>query len=117
MIFNPHRFTSYQAFNTVLKETGDLAGQRELVSENLQAHIVQGISLLSKNLRDDRKKSLNECASLTQTLNNQISSLEKAKRNYEKTFRESEKAIDNYHKADADFHLSRADVSYIYYIN
>lgn len=39
----------------MLKEIGDLAGQREMVSENLQAQVLTKISLLSKELRDDRK--------------------------------------------------------------
>jgi formin-binding protein 1 len=70
--------------------------------------------LLSKNLRDERKKSLNDGAQLTQTLNLQISALDRAKKNYEKAFRDSEKAIENYQKADADFNLSRAEVSFFY---
>lgn len=49
------RFTAWQAFRNVLKELGDLAGQRELVSENLHSHVLSKISLLSKELRDDRK--------------------------------------------------------------
>lgn len=88
----------------------DLAGQREVVAENLQLQVLQGISLLAKNLRDERKKSLNEGALLTQNLTSQIAALERAKRNYEKAFREAEKSIDSYQKADADFNLSRAEV-------
>lgn len=36
---------------------GDLAGQREVVSETLQLQIIQGVTLLSKTLREDRKVS------------------------------------------------------------
>lgn len=88
----------------------DLAGQREVVAENLQLQVLQGISLLAKNLRDERKKSLNEGALLTQNLNSQIAALDRAKRNYEKAFREAEKSIDSYQRADADLNLSRAEV-------
>ncbi|XP_055528307.1 formin-binding protein 1-like isoform X15 [Wyeomyia smithii] len=105
-----NEFSSFQAFKCVLKEVADLAGQREVVAENLQLQVLQGISLLAKNLRDERKKSLNEGALLTQNLNSQIASLDRAKRNYEKAFREAEKSIDSYQKADADFNLSRAEV-------
>jgi hypothetical protein len=108
---SPSRFSSFVAFKCVLKELGDFAGQRELVAENLQSQVIQGMLLLSKNLRDERKKSLNDGAQLTQTLNLQISALDRAKKNYEKAFRDSEKAIENYQKADADFNLSRAEVS------
>lgn len=105
-----NEFTSFQAFKCVLKEVADLAGQREVVAENLQLQVLQGISLLAKNLRDERKKSLNEGALLTQNLTSQIAALDRAKRNYEKAFREAEKSIDSYQKADADLHLSRAEV-------
>lgn len=105
------RFTSWQAFRDVLKEIGDLAGQRELVAENLQGQVTQSISLLSKTLREDRKKCLGDGALLSQNLSAQIGSLDRAKRQYEKAFREAEKAVDAFQKADADLNLSRADVS------
>ncbi|XP_058836113.1 formin-binding protein 1-like isoform X14 [Topomyia yanbarensis] len=105
-----NEFSSFQAFKCVLKEVADLAGQREVVAENLQLQVLQGISLLAKNLRDERKKSLNEGALLTHNLSNQIASLDRAKRNYEKAYREAEKSIDSYQKADADLNLSRAEV-------
>lgn len=105
-----NEFSSFQAFKCVLKEVADLAGQREVVAENLQLQVLQGISLLAKNLRDERKKSLNEGALLTQNLTSQIAALDRAKRNYEKAYREAEKSIDSYQKADADLHLSRAEV-------
>uniref|UniRef100_A0A182X738 SH3 domain-containing protein n=2 Tax=gambiae species complex TaxID=44542 RepID=A0A182X738_ANOQN len=105
-----NEFSSLIAFKNVLKEVADLAGQREVVAENLQNQVLQGILLLAKNLREERKKALNQGASLTQSLHTQIGTLDRAKRSYEKAFREAEKAIESYHKADADFHLSRADV-------
>lgn len=105
-----NEFSSFQAFKCILKEVADLAGQREVVAENLQLQVLQGITLLAKNLRDERKKSLNEGMNLTQNLSGQIASLDRAKRNYEKAFREAEKSIDAYQKADADLNLSRAEV-------
>lgn len=104
------RFTSWQAFRNVLKEIGDLAGQREVVAESLQSSIFNAITLLSKNLRDDRKKALTEGSNLTQSLITQIGALDRAKKNYEKAYRDSEKALENYQRADADLNLSRAEV-------
>jgi len=46
-----------QAFRNLLKEVGDLAGQREVVSESLQLQIIAGVTLLSKTLREERKVS------------------------------------------------------------
>lgn len=81
------------------------------MAENLHGQVTQSIALLSKTLRDDRKKCLGDGASLSQNLAAQISSLDRAKRQYEKAFREAEKAVDSFQKADADLNLSRADVS------
>ncbi|XP_033149620.1 formin-binding protein 1-like, partial [Drosophila busckii] len=105
-----NEFTSRQAFRNLLKEVGDLAGQREVVSETLQLQIIQGVTLLSKTLREDRKKCLTDGTMLQQALSAQLSSLDRAKRNYEKAFKESEKAVENYKKADMDLNLSRAEV-------
>ncbi|XP_030570182.1 formin-binding protein 1-like isoform X1 [Drosophila novamexicana] len=105
-----NEFTSRQAFRNLLKEVGDLAGQREVVSESLQQQIIQGVTLLSKTLREERKKCLNDGTMLQQALSAQLSSLERAKRNYDKAYRDSEKAVENYKKADMDFNLSRAEV-------
>lgn len=44
------------------------------------------------------------------SLNNQVMTLERARKNYEKAFKEAERAIENFHKADADYNLSRAEV-------
>ncbi|XP_037880773.1 formin-binding protein 1-like isoform X8 [Glossina fuscipes] len=105
-----NEFTSHQAFRNVLKEINDLAGQREVVAESLQLQIIQGITLLSKTLREERKKCLSNGTYLQQNLSSQLSALERAKRNYEKAYRDSEKAVDNYKKADMDLNLSRAEV-------
>ncbi|XP_018795407.1 PREDICTED: formin-binding protein 1-like isoform X13 [Bactrocera latifrons] len=105
-----NEFSSCQAFRNVLKEINDLAGQREVVAESLEQRIVQGIQVLSKALRDERKRCLNEGTSLQQTLTAQLSALDRAKRNYEKAFRESERAVENHKKADMDLNLSRAEV-------
>ena len=82
-----------------------MAGQRELVAENLQSQVISGISLLSKTLRDERKKSLQEGMDFQQNLSAQIAALDRAKKNYEKAYREAEKAVENYQRADADFNL------------
>lgn len=94
----------------MLKEIGDLAGQREVVAESLQIQVSNAITLLSKNLREERKKALTEGSNLTQNLTAQVGALDRAKRNYEKAYRESEKALENYQRADADLNLSRAEV-------
>lgn len=93
-----------------MREINDLAGQREVIAESLQAQVINAITLLSKNLRDERKKALNDGSAYHQNLALQITALERAKRNYEKSYRDAEKAVESFHRADADLNLSRAEV-------
>lgn len=81
-----------------------------MISEQLQAQVINAITLLSKNLRDERKRALNDGSTFQQNLGLQIAALERAKRNYEKSYRDAEKAVDSYQRADADLNLSRAEV-------
>ena len=104
------RYTVIRAFNKKLSEINDIAGQHEIISEELLLNIVKEISVLLKELKEERKRYLTEGTKLQNNLQNAISSLEKSKRSYEKAFRESEKAHENYQKADADLNLSRAEV-------
>lgn len=38
-----------------MNEINDLAGQHELVAENLQANVIKEITALSKEVREERK--------------------------------------------------------------
>ncbi|XP_076068934.1 formin-binding protein 1-like Cip4 isoform X12 [Oratosquilla oratoria] len=103
-------FSSLKAFKDMVNETADMAGQHEVVYENLTSIVQTGIANLIKELKEERKKHLSEGARVQQQLAHSLQQLEKAKKNYEKAFRESEKAQENYQKADADLNLSRAEV-------
>ncbi|XP_067124598.1 formin-binding protein 1-like isoform X2 [Centruroides vittatus] len=105
-----YKLSSCQAFMQMTKEINDLAGQHELIAENLTTSVVKEITVLVKEMKDERKKYLHEGAKLQNTLQNSIAQLEKAKKIYEKAFKEAEKAQDNYIRADADINLSRAEV-------
>ncbi|UYV65959.1 FNBP1 [Cordylochernes scorpioides] len=122
------QFTSTQAFVKVLNEVNCIAGQHEVVAENLVRNIALEVGNLAKEIKNERKKYLSEGARLQTELQNYISLLEKAqllripgvepllksinrsKRGYEKAYKESEKAHENYVKANADINLSRAEV-------
>lgn len=99
-----------KAFNKSLKEITDIAGQHEIIAEELSLNIVKEIGTVLKELKDERKRYLQEGTKLQNNLQQTITLLEKSKRNYEKAYRESEKAHENYLKADADLNLSRAEV-------
>ena len=50
------RFTFVKAFRNAVNETADLAGQHEVIAENLTLYIVQEINTQLKELKEERKK-------------------------------------------------------------
>ncbi|XP_022243945.1 formin-binding protein 1 homolog isoform X2 [Limulus polyphemus] len=94
----------------MMNEVSDIAGQHELIAENMTLQIVKEINNLVKELKDERKRHLHEGAKLQAQLQASLSQLDKAKKAYEKAFKEAEKAQENFVKADADLNLSRAEV-------
>lgn len=103
-------FSYCKAFSQVLKEVSDMAGQHEVIAENLTAQIVKEIAAIGKDLREERKKHLSEGVKYQNLLNASLNQLDKSKKCYDKAFRESEKAHENYQKADKDLNLSRAEL-------
>lgn len=39
-----------------MTEVNDLAGQHEVIAENLQANVIRELTVLAKDFRDERKK-------------------------------------------------------------
>ncbi|XP_025113522.1 formin-binding protein 1-like isoform X2 [Pomacea canaliculata] len=105
-----YQFTWAKGFVDMIKEVHDIAGQHEVIAESLQGTVYKDLQNLMTELKQDRKKHLQEGARLQEQLRQMALSLDKAKKTYEKAFKESERALDNYRKADADINLSRADV-------
>jgi hypothetical protein len=50
------RYSACQAFKTMMNEVGDLAGQHELIAEDMTSTVLLELQLLTRNLKDDRKK-------------------------------------------------------------
>ncbi|CAH0553264.1 unnamed protein product [Brassicogethes aeneus] len=105
-----YQYTPCKAFKALMHEVNDLAGQHEVVAEDLQAKVIRELSVLVKDLREERKKQLQEGHRLSQSLQIQIENLHRAKKAYDKAFKDSEKALESFQKADADLNLSRAEV-------
>ncbi|XP_063244447.1 formin-binding protein 1-like isoform X2 [Bacillus rossius redtenbacheri] len=105
-----YQYSSGQAFKHVMMEINDLAGQHEVIAENLQSNVIREVTILVKDFKEERKKLLQEGARMMTNLNNQMSSLDRALKNYEKAFKEAERALENFQRADADLNLSRAEV-------
>lgn len=94
----------------MLQEVTDMAGQHEVIAENITTHIVKEITMQLKELKDERKRYLQEGQRHQNSYSVSLSYLDKAKKSYEKAFKEAEKAREAYEKADADLNLSRAEV-------
>lgn len=104
------QYTYTKSYIQMLNEINDLAGQHEVISENLSASIVKELYGLVKELKDERKRILNEAMRHKNALSSQEMQLEKSKKNYEKAYKDSLRAKYAYEKAEADLNLSRADV-------
>jgi hypothetical protein len=86
------QFSTCRAFREMLLEVGYTAGQHELIAENLSGEVVRDVQGLVRELKDDRKKYLQEGGRLQLMMQNQLASLERSKKAYEKAWREAEKA-------------------------
>lgn len=73
------QFSCWRAFTRLSAEVNDLAGQHERLAEELQAHIVQRVQLQSKELREERKRYLDEASRIQKTLESYIQQLEKVR--------------------------------------
>ncbi|XP_008478375.1 formin-binding protein 1-like isoform X1 [Diaphorina citri] len=105
-----YQYSTCKAFKCVLDEVTDLAGQHEVIAENLQVFIIKEVTIFVKDFKEERKKHLQDGARMMNLLENQVIALERARKNYDKAYRESDKALEHYKRADADLELSRAEV-------
>ncbi|CAH1786841.1 unnamed protein product [Owenia fusiformis] len=104
------QFSVVKGFLQSINELFDLAGQHEVIAENLQTSIYKECRALIEEIKIERKKCLNEGAKQQKQLQSSISQLENAKKIYEKAFKEAERAQEGYKRADADMNLARAEV-------
>jgi len=105
-----NQFSYCKAFLLMLQEVTDMAGQHEVIAENMSANIVREIAMQMKELKDERKRYLHEGQRHQAAYSMSLTCLEKAKKSYEKAFKEADKAREGFEKADADLNLSRAEV-------
>jgi hypothetical protein len=94
----------------MLQEVTDMAGQHEVIAETITANIVKEIAMQLKELKEERKRYLQEGQRHQTSYSVSLSHLDKAKKSYEKAFKEAEKAREAFERADADLNLSRAEV-------
>ncbi|XP_021950505.1 formin-binding protein 1-like isoform X2 [Folsomia candida] len=104
------QFSCMSSFRDMLNEINDLAGQHEIISENLNQICTRDVQTRAKELKEEKKRNLVEGVRHQNHLQTQLANLDRAKKNYEKAFRASETALETFQRADADLNLSRAEV-------
>uniref|UniRef100_UPI00358F2D88 formin-binding protein 1-like isoform X2 n=1 Tax=Myxine glutinosa TaxID=7769 RepID=UPI00358F2D88 len=85
------QFTICEAFQRLLSELGDYAGQREVLAEGQKENVLQTLTQCVAESRQQRRKLLQEGRKLQNQLDNSAKQLDMAKRRYERDHRESEK--------------------------
>lgn len=103
-------FTYISSFHAILHELESLAGQHEVVAEQLRRNIHPAILHKCASLRAKRKNQLNELHTLNSSLNATIDTMVKTQKYYNKAFKDAEVAHIKYDKAEKNMDLSRAEL-------
>jgi formin-binding protein 1 len=102
--------TYVKCFTRMLSELKDIAGQHELVAENMQERVILRIGQLIKSLKEERKKCIED---KEQYLGEHLAGddlLRVTKQKYEKAFKEVEKAKELLFKVENDDSASKNDI-------
>lgn len=102
--------TYLACFVKMLNELRDSAGQHELIAENVQEKILAKIGLSIKQLKEERRKCIDEKEKFYAEHQACDEHLEKCKFKYEKAFREVEKAEEALVKVENDDSASKNDI-------
>jgi hypothetical protein len=105
-----YQTTHTKCFIKMLGELRDVAGQHELVAENLNETVLIKINQIIKSLKEERKKCIEEKEKYYQEHINSNDQLEKCKLKYERAFKEVEKAEELLTKVENDDSASKNDI-------
>ncbi|KAM6184078.1 formin-binding protein 1 isoform 5-T5 [Erethizon dorsatum] len=105
-----YKYTSCQAFLSTLHETGDYAGQHEVISENMTAQILVDLARYVQELKQERKANFCDGRKAQQHIETCWKQLESSKRRFERDCKEAERAQQYFEKMDADINVTKADV-------
>uniref|UniRef100_A0A8C9U7C5 Thyroid hormone receptor interactor 10b n=1 Tax=Scleropages formosus TaxID=113540 RepID=A0A8C9U7C5_SCLFO len=104
------RFTNHQAFQDILNEMNDYAGQREVIAENMMIKICLELTKHLQELKQERKTHLSEAKKAQQSLECSFKQMENVSKRFEREWREAERAAQNAEKTDQDINATKADV-------
>ncbi|XP_053708968.1 cdc42-interacting protein 4 homolog isoform X1 [Synchiropus splendidus] len=104
------RFSNHAAFQELLNELNDYAGQRELIAENMMTSICVELTKYLQDLKQERKTHLADAKKAQQNLESSFKHLESAKKRFAKEWAEAEKAAQQAEKIEQDLNATRMDV-------
>ena len=105
-----NKLTFINTFVTTLNEIKDVAGQHELIAENLQKRIIERVNLMIKNFKDERKKCIDERDRHFCAYQQSDELLRKSKLKYESAFKDAEKSKEILNRVEQDDNSSRMDI-------
>uniref|UniRef100_A0AC34QR14 Formin-binding protein 1-like n=1 Tax=Panagrolaimus sp. JU765 TaxID=591449 RepID=A0AC34QR14_9BILA len=103
-------FSYMNTFHSMLRELESLAGQHEVIADQLKKEIHPGVMAKAAQFRQVRKAHLTDLTTLNTQLDKVVDYMDKAQKNYGKAFKDAEAAHIKYIKNDENMNLSRADV-------
>ncbi|XP_061769817.1 cdc42-interacting protein 4 homolog isoform X1 [Nerophis ophidion] len=104
------RFSNHAAFQDILNELGDYAGQRELIAENMMTSVCVELTKYLQDIKQERKSHLSDAKKAQQTLESSFKHLESTKKRFAKEWAEVEKASQHAEKIESDVNASKIDV-------
>ncbi|CAL1600849.1 unnamed protein product [Knipowitschia caucasica] len=104
------KFSNHAAFQDILNEMNDYAGQRELVAENIMTSICVELTKFLQEIKQERKTHLSDVKKAQQTLESSFKHLESTKKRFAKEWAEAEKATQQAEKTENDLNATRLDV-------
>ncbi|KXJ20304.1 cdc42-interacting protein 4 [Exaiptasia diaphana] len=104
------KYTFHKSFVGVVKETDDLAGQHELIAENLNGKVYKELKQMHGELKNERNKHLAESRKVQDSLDQSMKTLDNVKKAYEKASGEAEQAFGVFQKADQDMSKTKLEV-------
>ncbi|XP_018548871.1 cdc42-interacting protein 4 homolog isoform X2 [Lates calcarifer] len=104
------KFSNHGAFQEILNELNDYAGQRELIAENMMTGICVELTKYLQELKQERKTHLSDAKKAQQNLESSFKHLESTKKRFAKEWAEADKATQQAEKTESDLNATRLDV-------
>jgi len=102
--------TLVRCFVRMLDELRDVAGQHELVAENMQEKVLGRLGQVVRSLKDERRKCMEDKERYMSEHVSAEELLDKCKQKYEKAYREVEKAEEQLNRVENDDSASKNDI-------